>query len=71
MVYCLLTWFPLREGGLVYDIRAVLESVSAPLLNLIRRYVPTFGGLDFSFVIAILALNLLERLLFALIGILW
>lgn len=61
IVYILLTWFPLREGGLVYDIAVVLRSVCEPYLGLFRRFIPPFGGLDFSPVIAILALNLLAN----------
>ncbi len=62
VVYILLSWFPVRPGGLVYDIRSVLASVCEPYLGIFRRFIPPFGGLDFSPVVAILALNLIIRL---------
>lgn len=62
IVYCLFTWIPRQGGGLLDDIFSVLESICAPYLNLFRRIIPPMGGMDFSPVIAIIALNLLERL---------
>lgn len=63
----ILSWFPVRQGGLLYDIVAVLDSVTGPYLNLFRRIIPPMGGVDFSPVIALLALNLAERLVFNII----
>lgn len=63
----ILSWVPLRQGGLLYDIVAVLDSVTGPYLNLFRRIIPPMGGVDFSPVIALLALNLAERLVFNII----
>ena len=62
LVYCILTWIPMREGSLLQDIGAVLDRIVGPYLNFFRRFVPPMGGIDFSPVIAIIALNLLERL---------
>ena len=63
----ILSWVPVRQGGLLYDIVAVLDSVTGPYLNLFRRIIPPMGGVDFSPVIALLALNLAERLGFNII----
>lgn len=63
----ILSWVPVRQGGLLYDIVAVLDSVTWPYLNLFRRIIPPMGGVDFSPVIALLALNLAERLVFNII----
>ena len=63
----ILSWVPVRQGGLLYDIVAVLDSVTGPYLNLFRRIIPPLGGVDFSPVIALLALNLAERLVFNII----
>lgn len=62
IVYCLFTWFPRRGGSLIDDIFSVLESICSPYLNQFRRIIPPMGGMDFSPVIAIIALNLIERL---------
>ena len=52
VVYCLFSFFPIRQGGFMYDVAMVLNSI-----------IPPMGGLDFSPVIALLALNLGFRLL--------
>lgn len=62
LVYIILTWFPLREGGIVYDIAMVLRSLCEPFLGIFRRSIPPMGGIDFSPVIAVLALNVVARL---------
>ena len=63
VVYCLFSFFPIRQGGFMYDVAMVLNSLVGPYLNLFRRIIPPMGGLDFSPVIALLALNLVFRLL--------
>ncbi|WP_255376257.1 YggT family protein [Collinsella sp. An2] len=67
LIYIILRWFPLREGGLAYDIAVVLQSICEPFLGLFRRIIPPMGGLDFSPVIAILALNLIARFVIGII----
>lgn len=67
IVYCLLTWIPMNPNGLLADIGAVLDSVVGPYLNFFRRMMPPMGGIDFSPVIAVLALTLIERLLIGII----
>ena len=63
LAYCILTWIPMRQGGLMQDIAAVLDRIVGPYLNLFKRFIPPMGGVDFSPVIAIIALNLIERTL--------
>lgn len=67
LAYCLLSWFPIRSGGLMEDIGAVLQSIVGPYLNLSRRFLPPMGGIDWSPVLAILVLNLLENLIIRLL----
>lgn len=69
IVYCLLTWIPMNPNGLLADIGAVLDGIVGPYLNFFRRIMPHLGGIDFSPVIAVLALTFIERLLVYLIGI--
>lgn len=69
IVYCLLTWIPMNPNGLLADIGAVLDGIVGPYLNFFRRIMPPMGGIDFSPVIAVLALTLIERILVYLIGI--
>ena len=49
------------------DIGAVLESIVGPYLNIFRRFMPPMGGIDWSPVLAILVLNLLENLILRLL----
>lgn len=63
LAYCLLSWFPIRSGGLLEDIGMVLQSIVGPYLNLFRRFLPPMGGIDWSPVLAIVVLNMLENLL--------
>ncbi len=69
IVYCLLTWIPMNPNGLLADIGAVLDGIVGPYLNFFRRIMPPMGGIDFSPVIAVLALTFIERILVYLIGI--
>lgn len=67
IVYILLSWFPIREGSLVHDIGMVLQSLCEPYLGFFRRFIPPMGGVDFSPIIAVIALNLVSRLLIGII----
>ena len=65
--YVLLSWFPIRPGSLMDDIGAVLQSLVGPYLNFFRRVIPPLGMIDWSPVVAILVLSLLENLIIRLI----
>ncbi len=56
----LLSWFPLRPGGVAARIYGVLFEVTEPYLALFRRILPVgrFGGvgIDFSAILAIIVL---------------
>lgn len=66
-VWCLMTWFPMRAGGLLADIFEAIGSLVTPYLDLFRRMIPSAAGVDFSPVIAIIVLNLAKRLLVSII----
>lgn len=59
-VSVILTWFPTR--GIVADIEASLALITEPFLSLFRRFIPPIGGMDFSPVIAIIVLQVLQRI---------
>jgi YggT family protein len=44
-------------------IRAFLDRIIQPLLNPIRRFLPTFGGFDFSPIVLLLLVQLVETVL--------
>lgn len=63
-VYVILSWLPTKRG-LLADIDSVLAKLCEPYLGLFRRFIPPIGGmLDISPIVAILALQLVVRLLY-------
>jgi YggT family protein len=54
----LLTWFP--TVGWMQQISGTLSIVTDPYLNLFRSLIPPMGGLDFSPMLAIIVLNVLQ-----------
>lgn len=67
VVWCLMSWLPLGAGGLVDDIRAAIGTLVEPYLSLFRRIIPPLGMMDFSPIVAILALTLIKRVVLSLI----
>ena len=65
--YCLLTWIPMSPGGLLHDLGMALDTLVGPYLRLFQRFIPPIGGLDLSPVVAIIALDLVENLVFRLL----
>ncbi len=72
-IYVILSWFPIRSGGVLTDIYRVLGNVCEPYIGIFRRIVPVAsmggGGIDFSPLVALLVLRYLVRpALVALVG---
>lgn len=63
VAWCLLSWFPIRQGSLVGDIAEVINRIVSPYMNIFRRFIPPLGGIDFSPVVAIIALQVIQTLL--------
>ena len=54
-----------------YDILSTVHNITAPMLEPIRRLIPSLGGLDISPIIALILLDLLRGVIIrALLGIL-
>lgn len=51
-----------------HPVREALDRIVDPMLNPIRRVVPTLGGLDFSPLILIILIQFITRVLVSLIG---
>lgn len=60
-LWCLLSFFPTAPGSFLDDCKQVLGRLCVPYLSLFQRFIPPVGGLDFSPVVAILVLTLIER----------
>lgn len=67
IVYALLSWFP---GAYQTKFGEFLTRIVEPYLKLFRHLPLQFAGLDFTVWVAILALNLLNRVVFYLISVL-
>jgi len=61
LVYAVISWIPDLRGRWTYYLAAVVE----PVLSPIRRVIPAAGGIDWSFLVLILLINLLIRPLLA------
>ena len=67
VVYVLMSWIPRGASRFVEDVRAVLASVCEPYLGLFRRFIPPLGMVDWSPIVAILALEVLTWLVVAIL----
>ncbi len=62
LVQVLLSWFVSSGNRFVVDVYGALTTLVDPFVNLFRRFIPPFAGLDWSPFIAILVLQLVQRL---------
>lgn len=67
IIWCFMSWFPLREGSLMYDVAVVIDRIVSPYMNLFRRFIPPLGGMDFSPIVGLFVLLFGERLIFRLL----
>lgn len=59
VVYCILTWVPVRTSGVLSDIQAFFAKLSEPYLKIFRKYIPPIGGyMDISPIVALIVLQL-------------
>ena len=61
VVWCILSWIPMREGSILSDVAGAIDRIVSPYMNLFRRFIPPLGGIDFSPIVAILVLSVLEN----------
>ncbi len=60
----ILSWFSQGQN----PVELVMHQLTEPLLAPIRRVIPTMGGLDFSVLVAIIALQFLQKLIQDMMG---
>jgi YggT family protein len=56
----ILSWFMPQQGN---PVTVLLNDLTRPVLRPIRNLLPTMSGMDFSPIVALIALNFLQRLL--------
>jgi len=54
LVYAVLSWIPSLRGRWTYYIAALVEPVLVP----VRRVIPPLGGLDLSFIVVLIVLQI-------------
>ena len=62
VVYVLMSWLR-PTGGLVFDIYRTLGTIVEPWIGLFRRIMPRTGAFDFSPLVAIIVLQVLEQII--------
>lgn len=70
IIWCLLSWFPIQAGSVMYDLAAAIDSVVSPYMRLFQRFIPPIGNIDISPIVAIAALGVIQRLLYQLVYVL-
>ena len=68
IVWCILSWIPKRPDTLLWDVSSAIDRLVRPYIDLFRRFIPPLGGIDFSPVIAVLALSLIEMVVLRLVA---
>lgn len=66
IISALMSWVPIMsrsQNSLLSDISEVLRKITEPYLQLFRKFMPSFGGVDFSPVIALLVLQIVKDLI--------
>lgn len=66
---CILSWVPASSGAFA-DFKGALRQITDPFVDIFRRIIPGVGaggiGIDFSPMIAIIALDVIKRLVISL-----
>jgi len=63
LAYILTSWLRLPYSPTLNRIQRFLYDVCEPYLRIFRRFLPSFGGLDLSPILALLALGAIDRFL--------
>ena len=66
-VWCILSWLPIPQQGIIADVAGAVDKLVRPYVDLFRRFIPPLGGLDFSPIVAIVVLGVIERLILSIL----
>lgn len=61
IIWCVLSWIPRTRGGWLDDIATVINNIVSPYMRFFRRFIPPIGGLDFSPIIGLFVLGIVQR----------
>ncbi len=63
LIYCILSWFPIPQNGVMADIDSFFEMICEPFLKPFRKLIPSIGGaVDISPILALVVLQLVVGL---------
>ncbi len=65
LIRILLTWVPIDP---YHPLVRILNQITEPILGPARRIIPPMGGIDFSPIIVLVLLSLVERALLSVLG---
>lgn len=66
-VWCILSWLPIPQQGIIADVAGAIDKLVRPYVDLFRRFIPPLAGLDFSPIVAIVVLGVIERLILSIL----
>ena len=55
-----LSWFPLSPSSPLAPVASFLYTITEPILGPLRRVIPPIGGLDISFIVAFIGIELIN-----------
>ena len=61
----LLSWFPYDPNSPLNPVRHVIFTITEPVLAPFRRIIPPAGGFDISFLVALIAVQLVVNIILA------
>ena len=63
MIYVrvVLSWFPSTSGGFIAQVSYFVGRFTEPVLNAVRRKMPSTGAIDFSALVVLLFLQIVVR----------
>ena len=57
-----MSWFPLRSGGVAASVNSTLFTLTEPVLRPVRRVVPRTGMIDLSFMVVFFGVIILQQI---------
>jgi YggT family protein len=67
IAYIVMSMLPLPYNRTLITIRDFLDQTVSPFLNVFRRFIPPLGPIDISPMIAIIALNVVTKVLIGIV----
>jgi uncharacterized protein YggT (Ycf19 family) len=58
----ILSWFPIQQGSVIAQVFTFLYTVTEPVLGPVRRAMPPMGGFDFSPIVVLLGIEIIQSL---------